>query len=72
MPDRSWQRRLDQQRYGSPPEPLILNEAQISQWLKDHRAEYTSAAETVKACMANFGLRRRHRKLVWNILSKAD
>ena len=39
---------------GSPPEPLILNEAMISQWLQEHRANYPSATETLKACMVNF------------------
>ena len=44
-----WNRRLDQYQTGSPQKPLILNEAMISQWLRNHRAEYNSATETVKA-----------------------
>ncbi len=67
-----WHRRLDHLSDGSPPEPLILNEAMISQWLRDHRAEYNSATETVKACLSNFRLHRRHRKLVWDIYSRTD
>lgn len=67
-----WQRRLDRLNTESTPEPLVLNEAMISQWLKDHRAEYTSATETVKACMEHFRLHRRHRKLVWDIYSGTD
>ena len=43
----------------------ILNEAMISQWLKDPRAEYNSATETVKACLRSFRLHRRHKNLVW-------
>ena len=35
-------------------------------------AEYNSATETVKACLSNFRLHRRHRKLVWNIYSRTD
>jgi len=57
---------------GSPPEPIILNEDMISQWLRDHRAEYNSATETLKACLVNFRLHRRHRKLVWDIYSRTD
>jgi len=67
MTHRRWQ--LDQL---DTPEPLILNEAMISQWLKEHRAEYDSATETIKACMVNFRLHRRHRKLVWNIYCRTD
>lgn len=67
-----WHRRLDQQSFDSPSEPLILNEAMISQWLRDHRADYNSATETVKACLRNFRLHRRHRKLVWDIYSRTD
>ena len=67
-----WNRRLDRLDTGSPPEPLILNVAMISHWLKDHRAEYNSATETVKACLGNFRLHRRHRKLVWGIYSRTD
>ena len=59
-----WHRRLDRLNTESTPEPLVLNEAMISQWLKDHRAEYDSATETVKACLESFRLHRRHRKLV--------
>ena len=44
-----WNRRLDQVDTGIAPEPVILNEAMISQWLRDHRAEYDSATETMKA-----------------------
>ena len=65
-----WHRRLDNLRAGSPPEPLVLNEDTISHWLRDHRAEYNSATETVKACLENFRLHRRHRKLVWDIYSR--
>jgi len=67
MTDRRWQ--LDQL---DTPEPLILNEAMISQWLRDHRQEYNSATETVKACLGNFRLHRWHRKLVWAIYSRTD
>jgi len=67
-----WQRRLVQLDTGSPAEPLILNEAMISQWLRDHRAEYNSATETMKACLRNFRLHRRRRKLVWAIYSRTD
>lgn len=67
-----WHRRLDRLDTGSPSEPIILNEAMISQWLRDHRAEYTSATETLKACLQNFRLHRRHRKLVWDIYSRTD
>ena len=67
-----WSRRLDQLSTGSPHEPLILNEDMISHWFRDHRAEYNSAAETVKACLQNFRLHRRHRKLIWGICSRTD
>jgi len=67
-----WSRRLDRLNTESTPEPLILNEDMISQWLRDHRAEYNSATETVKACLQNFRLHRRHRKLVWDIYSRTD
>ncbi|MFC1983939.1 hypothetical protein ACFLVO_02885 [Chloroflexota bacterium] len=67
-----WHRRLDRLDTGSPSEPLFLNEAMISQWLQEHRAEYNSATETIKACLVNFGLHRRHRKLVWDVYSKTD
>lgn len=53
-------RQLDQ--LGSSPEPLILNEAMISQWLQEHRANYSSATETIKACLRNFRLRRGTRE----------
>ena len=48
MTDRQerWNRRLDRLDTGSPLEPIILNEGIISQWLKDHRAEYNSATGT--------------------------
>ena len=67
-----WNRRLDRVNTGSTPEPLVLNEAMISHWLRDHRGEYNSATETVKACLSNFRLHRRHRKLIWNIYSRTD
>lgn len=70
MTDRRWQ--LDQLDTDSPSEPLILNEAMISQWLRDHRQGYNSATETTKACLRNFRLHRRHRKLVWDIYSRTD
>ena len=38
-----WHGRLYQLDSGSPSEPLILNEAMISQWLQEHSAEYNSA-----------------------------
>ena len=44
----------------------------VRQWLRDHRAEYNSATETVKACLQNLRLHRRHRKLVWDIYSRTD
>ena len=74
MTDRQarWNRRLDRLNTESTPEPLIVNEAMISCWLRDHRAGYNSATETVKACMEHFGLHRRHRKLVWFIYSRTD
>jgi hypothetical protein len=65
-----WCRRLDRLDNGSLSEPIILNESMISQWLRDHRAEYNSATETIKACMGNFRLHRRHRKLVWDIYTR--
>lgn len=67
-----WHNRLSRLDSGSTPEPLILNEAMISQWLKTHRAEYNSATETIRACLQNFRLHRRHRKLVWDIYSRTD
>jgi len=67
-----WHRRLNQLDPGSPSEPSILTEAMISQWLQEHRAEYPSATETMKACLVNFRLHRRHRKLVWDVYSKTD
>ena len=72
MTDRQerWHNRLHRLDSGSPLEPLIISEAMISQWLRDHRAEYNSATETIKACMINFRLHRRHRKLVWDIYSR--
>jgi len=54
--------------YTSP----VLTEAMISQWLKDHRIEYNSATETIKACIVNFRLHRRHRQMVWDIYSRTD
>lgn len=41
----------------------------LGQWLRDHRAEYNTATETVKACLENF---RLHRKLVWAIYPRTD
>jgi len=67
-----WNRRLDRVNTESTPEPLVLNEAMISQWLRDHRAEYNSATETIKACLVNFGLHRRYRKMVWGVYSRTD
>ena len=52
--------------------PIILTEAMISLWLQQHRAEYNNATETIKACMVNFRLHRRHRKMVWAIYSRTD
>jgi hypothetical protein len=60
-------RQLDQL---NTPEPLILNEAMISQWLKDHRAEYNSAIQIIRACLVNSRLHRRQRKLVWYIFTR--
>ncbi len=67
-----WNRRLDHLVTDSPPEPLLITKGMTSQWLKDHRGEYDSATETVKACLGNFRLHRRHRKLVWDIYSRTD
>ncbi len=67
-----WSRRLDQLNTESTPEPLVLNEDIIIQWLREHRAEYNSATETVKACLENFRLHRRHRRLVCDIYSRID
>jgi len=67
-----WHNRLYRLDSGSPPEPLILDEAMISQWLSDHREEYDSADEAVKACLENFRLHRRHKKLVWDAYSRTD
>ena len=67
-----WHRRLNHLSAGIALEPLVLNEAMISKWLRDHRAEYNSATETIKACLVNFRLHRRHRRLVWGIYSKTD
>jgi hypothetical protein len=67
-----WHNRLNRLYLDSPSEPaepIILNEAMISQWLKDHRQEY-NATETIKACMVNFRLHRRHRQLVWSIFTR--
>jgi len=66
-----WQRRLDGIST-EPVEPLILSEAMISQWLKNLRAEYNSATETLKACLRHFGLHRRHRRMVWDIYTRTD
>ena len=73
MTDRQlrWQGRLDGFST-EPTEPLILNEAAISQWLRDHRVEYASATDTIQACIRHFGLHRRHRKLVWDIYCRTD
>lgn len=51
---------------------LILTEAMISHWLQEHRAEYNSATETLKACLRNFRLHRRHRRMVWAVYSRTD
>ena len=67
-----WNRILDQLGTGSPSEPLVLDEAMIRQWLQEHRAEYNSSIETVKACLSSFRLHRRHRKMVWDIYSRTD
>jgi len=67
-----WSRRLDLLDMGSSPEPLILNEDMVSQWLKDHRQEYNSSTETIKACMVNFRLHRRHREMVWDVYCRID
>ena len=67
-----WGRRLDGLNTTSPPEPLILNEDMINQWLRDHRERYNSATETIKACLQNFRLHRRHRKLIWDAYSRTD
>ena len=67
-----WSRRLDRLNTESTPELLILNEAMISQWLRDHRVGYSSATETMKACLRNFRLHRRHKKLVWDIYTRTD
>ena len=75
MTDRQarWHRRLDQlDTTGSPPEPLILSEAMISQWLQEHRAEYPDATETIKACLVSFRLHRRHRRWVWGVYTRTD
>ena len=66
-----WQRRLEGVST-EPVEPLILSEDMISQWLKDHRAEYNSATETYRACLRHFRLHRRHRKWVWDIYTRTD
>ena len=73
MTDRQarWHRRLNGLN-PEPVEPIILNEAMISRWLRDHRVEYSSATETMKACLEHFRLHRRHRKLVWDIYSSTD
>lgn len=68
----SWQSRLNGLNQESTSEPLILTEAMISQWLQQHRAEYNSATDTIKACMVNFRLHRRHRRMVWAIYSRTD
>lgn len=67
-----WSRRLDGLNTTSPPEPLILNEAMISQWLREHRSEYNGAIETIKACVRSFRLHRRNKKLVWGIYSRIE
>lgn len=61
--------RMQLDQLSSPHGPPILDEAMISQWLQEHRAEYNSATETIKACLRNF---RRHRRLVWAGYSRAD
>ena len=49
-----------------------MNEVMINQWLTEHRQEYNSATETLKACMVNLGLHRRHRQLVWDVYCKTN
>lgn len=44
----------------------------ISRWLKAHRVEYPSATETIKTCLSNLRLHRRHWQLVWEIFSRTD
>jgi hypothetical protein len=53
-------------------QPAILTKAMISQWLRDRRAEYDSATDTIKACMRHFKLHRRHRRMLWAIYSRTD
>lgn len=62
-----WHSRLYRLDRGNPQEPLVLDEDMIERWLQEHRKEYDSATKTIKACMANFRLHRRHRKWVWGI-----
>jgi len=73
MTDRQarWHGRLNWLSWEST-EPVILDEEMISQWLRDHRPEYNNATETVKACLGNFRLHRRHRKIVWDIYTRTD
>lgn len=66
-----WHRRLNGLSQ-EPKEPLVLDEDMISQWLRGHRVEYNTATETMKACLQNFRLHRRHRRLVWDIYSGTD
>jgi hypothetical protein len=66
-----WHRRLNGLSQESK-EPLVLDEDMISQWLRNHRAEYNTATETLKACLSNFKLHRRHRQLVWGVYSRTD
>lgn len=67
-----WNRRLDGYQSDSPIEPLILDEVMIRQWLQEHRAEYSSATDTIRACLQHFGLHRRHKKMVWNIYCNTE
>ena len=52
MTDRQarWQRRLERLST-EPPEPLILNEAMISQCLRDRRAEYDIVTYNIRAAL---------------------
>lgn len=67
-----WHNRLNRFNTNNPLEPLVLDEAMIRQWLREHRVEYNSATDTIKACMLNLRLHRRHRKMVWSIYSRTD
>lgn len=53
-----WNRISDRLNAELTPESLVLSESMISRWLRDHRSEYNSATEAVKACLGNFGLEK--------------